>query len=375
MSGMAIFLDMPVFLLIEFAFLFFSLSKNGLSRLQYNSIRLTFALAFLLTVAEVLYDGYLVGYLKLSYDGLYSLNILYGFIFLILSCAWCMMGFTFMRKIPKGAKAALCFLFLMTIIEMIMGVGFRNTDLFVYLERGEVKYGSLSYVSNFLRLLPILLLMAIAFYNYFSKEEYVNRDKVIPFILFSVCDTAALITQNVILTSFIIVLTNGLAAMYLFITISVSHILEDETTGLPNRRAFIRDIEGLMNNKIGWSVMSFDVDGRKSIYQEFGKGEKDIINGIITEVLEEVCVSYSCKAYVFREDRFVLVCENDNSMYASQICDGVYNHIEDLSLDKKIPYRIRTTSDFLCIDENTTLTIPDVISVLNKQMLVKKEKI
>lgn len=367
-------LDIPLMLLVTFAYVFFTITPNGLTRRQYKLIKVAFAEEFIFTIVELTYGMIGMGYLKVTYDTLYVIDIIYNFTVLLSGIIWCMVAFAFMQKLSFLANAILFAIAIVGVIFFVCEIGFKGSKLFVCMEEGQISYGTLSHFWAVFCFTPLALLLGVAIANFWSKEEYANRDKIKPFLVFPIVHVAFGIFQVIYPFSFFTITGLGVASLYLYITLNTSLILEDKTTGLPNRRQMIRDIDSLISDKTGWSIMTFDVEGREDIYAEFGSGEKEIISAILSEVMADVCMSYSCKAYAFSDDRFVLICENNNSMYADQICATVETITENQSLEKKLPYKINIFSDYVCIDEETTLTIPDIISLIKKQMVAKKKK-
>lgn len=374
-NAVAYILDIPIVFFFAYVYMFFFLFHNGLTRKQFILIRTMILFSACLTVLEAVYSMISIQHINISYDWIYVIDTMYNFSIMLVSVIWCRVGFEFIKRVPFAAKAALYSALLAGAVFLTVQIGFKGSRLFVTVSDGQYHYGPLSYGWAVLCYAPLILLMITTGLNIFKKAEYANRDAEKPFFVFAIVQLLFGMLQLIYPFSFFVITGVGISAVYFYMALNASHILTDEATGLPNRRQAIKDADRLIKAKVGWSIISFYIDGREAIYKEFGIGEKDIINSIISKTLNRVCTEYDCKPYTYKGDRFLLICENDDSEYGASICNSVAAMIEELSLEKKVPYKIILLSDYLSIDPDTTLTVPDIIHLLRRLIAEKKKKV
>ena len=94
-----------------------------------------------------------MGYLKVTYDMLYVIDIIYNFTVLLSGIIWCMVAFAFMQKLSFLANAILFAIAIVGVIFFVCEIGFKGSKLFVCMEEGQISYGTLSHFWAALRLL------------------------------------------------------------------------------------------------------------------------------------------------------------------------------------------------------------------------------
>lgn len=366
-------LDIPIVAISLMACFLVNLPRNSISKEQKFGIRLALILSIIFAVNESIYELINHDLLPKWDDMIYIVDMIYNVLGFAIAATWCQVGFSFLRKVPKFLVRFEIFVDFLGVVLMICQVGFRETDAFITMVNGEAQYGFANDLWSILYCIPAIMLLAVTLYNYFQKTAFILRDRMRPFIIFSLIGVA--IGSLATIFDFTYFATSGIfiATTFLIWSLNTSRVTIDEKTGFPNGRQMEKDMDEWLSSGISWSTLAVDMRGRGAIYSEFGRGEHYIINDIIAYALKDAMEEYSCTAYAFTEDKFVINVANNDPEYIEKIRDMVADKIKEYSIQMKVPYVIRMVSDYMCFDGTEGYEVLDVYKAMGNRMRALKE--
>ncbi len=155
----------------------------------------------------------------------------------------------------------------------------------------------------------------------------------------------------------------------------------DYLTGLYNRRGFFREIERRINegkafgNKLSLALFSVDMDGLKSINDQYGHQEGDAAISIFANVLLRFCAGNGiCSRYGGDEFAFAFISNDSEPVdidFVRKSMDLIISN--DYSASSK-PYKIGASIGFAECDLNKDFDMEALINQADKSMYLEKQR-
>lgn len=148
----------------------------------------------------------------------------------------------------------------------------------------------------------------------------------------------------------------------------------DPLTGLNNRRGFEEDMSLLLSDGIGGrviSMVSIDMDGLKSINDEYGHADGDLaITTFANVLLDSLRKTEICAR--FGGDEFIAVLVSDSDDRKTDFITEFNSNLKDASEKLNKPYQIEASIGICDITEGTTDQIIKSMHVADQRMYEQK---
>lgn len=129
----------------------------------------------------------------------------------------------------------------------------------------------------------------------------------------------------------------------------------DELTTLNNRnelRAYLDNLMNMTESERSKTFMMFiDVNHFKSINDNFGHTEGDVVLMEISRLLKAVAGSFNCFLCRYGGDEFILIKKNSNEERAASVCKYIDKSVKSLKALSLAPYELSVSTGYVRFDK------------------------
>lgn len=365
----------PCICLIVCTYVFFALRRNGLTRKQYLLLKALAIGTFLLALCEVLTGAisynlfdWNVRYIRVCANSAYICTL---FNTVVLS-EYCLSKINKKSNFLVNCLRVMYFLTAGILIFRFLSFG---TKLFLYFgPNEELMYGPLDDIQSWACLAIDVFLLVIVLYNFFDKEEYVNKEsnQKLVFSVFFIGFIQLIYLLTYI--PYIVWMSYMIVIVYLYIIVQELLVYTDELTTLKNRRRMLIDINELQHNNKKWSFIMCDINSFKQVNDIYGHNEGDRALRIVSRILDEVSTSNDFEAYRLGGDEFALVLTDDNIYRTNEIIEEINSKLSDYNKIGDIPYEISISYGQSIVGENSIDVVQDIIDLADQRMYENKKE-
>jgi len=164
-----------------------------------------------------------------------------------------------------------------------------------------------------------------------------------------------------------------LASLIAFFQIEKDAILRDPLTGLAIREQLERRAKYLMNKNIGFSVIMIDMDGFKSINDQYGHHEGDRALIIIASILRHSVKAYDliCR---YGGDEFIILIETDEENAAAKVSERIHQEFEAFNNKNIKQYHLNISTGHAYWNPSELKSLSEILSEADVMMYQKKGK-
>ena len=129
----------------------------------------------------------------------------------------------------------------------------------------------------------------------------------------------------------------------------------DDLTGLNNRnelRSYLDNLLSMPDAERSKTFMMFiDVNHFKSINDNFGHTEGDVVLMEISRLLKAVAGSFNCFLCRYGGDEFILIKKNANEERAASVCKYIDKSVNSLKALTLAPYELSVSTGYVRFDK------------------------
>ena len=364
----------PLLCLIFCIFVFVTIGRNGMTRLQHFLLK-TYAIATILLMAvEILSGLFMYDIFGASPKIQTWLLVVAYTIMLLIAIIWCEYCLAKSHNPSPLLTGIIRTGYFFVFVAITARIAFMNSKLFIYFEDSTAKYGPLDDVQSYgcvllYFLLLILLIMKISDKNQFAHKEGYGK------LIFA--------TSTILISSLLYLFTwipylglmgHTMVLLYIYQGSQSSIIYSDELTHLSNRRHMLKTIDAKIKDNSNWSYLIFDVNFFKQINDTYGHSEGDHALEIIASVLKNVASQNESSAFRYGGDEFVLIHDTNDEEKVRNICSEIDACFAAFNKEEKLPYLLSVSGGYAIYGENDIITIPDIMELADQRMYEDKQR-
>ena len=149
--------------------------------------------------------------------------------------------------------------------------------------------------------------------------------------------------------------------------------MQDQLTGLQNRFAFKRYRREYISSPGGYTTVLMDIDGLKTINDQFGHLAGNNAISIIAEVIRE-SVGETDLAIRYGGDEFLILSHDTSAALWEERRKEINQRLEDISVRQQLPYRLGVSLGYAVSTLDTPLSIEKSLELADRAMYENKKE-
>ncbi|MDO5446005.1 MAG: GGDEF domain-containing protein, partial [Eubacteriales bacterium] len=312
----------PLLCLIICAYIFFSLSKNGITRRQYQILR-DLSVTCVISMLCELFVG-LISYDILPWDirALSSVTNTAYFFTLLKTILLTEFFLSVTERLSRKFLTAIRVLYLVVALILLARVFLSGTKLFQYFDEEEnILYGPLDDLQTWGCFVIDVLISGMLLGKCLDKKEFVEQEKNRKMLIASLIPTVTVLIYLLFYIPYLIWMGSLLVLLYLYTGLQGLMIYQDELTSLSNRRRMLKDIQIKNRDNVIWSYILADIDSFKQVNDTYGHNEGDRAIISVATALKETALKFGASAYRLGGDEFAVILSTDDETAIRRFCE------------------------------------------------------
>ncbi len=210
-----------------------------------------------------------------------------------------------------------------------------------------------------------------------TKKRDIEKRYFVSLVVFGMIPLTGNFLQFIFVGTILLWPSVAMAVIYIYIFIENQRDAKDYLTGLMNRRqidARILSRLATLEKQGGFAVVMIDMDGFKSINDEFGHNEGDRALVQVASLIFRAVRSVDRVAR-FGGDEFIVFLEEESESEVVKVIERIYGAMEKFNGIKVLPYRLALSCGYRIVLPGESLPYLDLIHQADQNMYqVKKAK-
>lgn len=341
---------------------FFALRVKTIGKKRYTHLKVAvgeFAIVIFFDALIVHIDN--VKPCPMSYNAAYFVEMAYNIFYVMAFAVMYELAVKYGMKKSKITVSIMNIGLLLAIISVSLMVIFKDTDMFMSIQDGEVIYGNLYTLWLATCGLLILGVVVESIHMHFNSEMEVYKNSLKPFFYFSIYVIIAFAFVFFDHTSVLPVIGMAAWSLYMYINTKKHNVFRDELTGMSNVMQMLRDIDDYFNDGLDFCFWLFNIKELDTIESFYGQGEKENAIKLTADAIRNVTLQEGGYPYRYSDEEFAVIRVLETSYHYLEIEKDINSELDKHMVDGGLPYKVSVDCGKVIYDEEKHFSIHDII--------------